>query len=70
MGRASAFVRGMVEPGHIHAHIEQDVDGNGYVWTVSTMRDIWMGVTQSEDEARAVVNVHLKGIILTRRHRA
>jgi hypothetical protein len=56
--------------GHIHAHIEQDPDGNGYTWSISTIRDVWMGVAQTAEEARAIVNVHLKGIIKTNRHKA
>ena len=60
------FVKGMAAEGHIHAHIEQDVEGNGYTWSVSTAGDIWMGVAQDAQSARAVVDLHIKGIIKSR----
>ena len=65
-----SFVSSLSLPGHIHAHIEQEPDGNGYTWSVTTVRDIWMGVAESAEQARAIVNVHLKGIIKTNRHKA
>ena len=49
--------------GHIHANIEQDPDGCGYIWSVVTVGDIWMGAAATAEDARVIASLYVRGAI-------